>query len=55
MSGVERQMKFMQRHTFITNFYKATKDLKTLAEALRTTEKTASKYAKLVNCAMVNG
>ena len=56
MSGVERQMKFYAtRHTFATNFYKATKDLKALAEALGTTEKTASKYAKLVGGTMVDG
>ena len=56
MSGVERQMKFYAtRHTFATNFYRATRDLKALAEALGTTEKTASKYAKLVGGTMVDG
>ena len=55
MSGVERQMKFYAtRHTFATNFYKDTNDLKALAEALGTTEKTASKYAKLVGGTLVD-
>ena len=35
------------RHSFATNFYRETKDLKALAEALGTTEAQASKYAKL--------
>ena len=48
MGGVARHMKIHStRHSFATNFYRETKDLKALAEALGTTEAQASKYAKL--------
>jgi integrase len=48
MAGVERHMKIHStRHTFATNFYRVTKDIKALAEALGTTEAQASRYAKL--------
>jgi len=48
LGGVERHMKIHStRHTFATNFYRAPKDIKGLAEALGTTEAQASRYAKL--------
>ncbi len=48
MAGVQRHMKIHStRHTFATNFYRVTKDIKGLAEALGTTEAQASRYAKL--------
>jgi len=48
MAGVQRHMKIHStRHTFATNFYRVTKDIKALAEALGTTEAQASRYAKL--------
>ena len=48
LGGVERHMKIHStRHTFATNFYRVTKDIKGLAEALGTTEAQASRYAKL--------
>jgi integrase len=48
MAGVERHMKIHStRHTFATNFYRVTKDIKALSEALGTTEAQASRYAKL--------
>ncbi|HAI44595.1 MAG TPA: hypothetical protein DCM40_44100, partial [Maribacter sp.] len=43
------------RHTFATNFWKQTKDLKALAQALGTTEEIALKYAKLVGDTVVDG
>jgi site-specific recombinase XerC len=43
------------RHSFATNFYRVTKDLKALAEALGTTEAQASKYAKLDGETVVEG
>ena len=56
MSGVERPMHLhATRHTFATNFYRVTKDIKALAEALGTTEQIALKYAKLVNETVVEG
>ena len=48
LGGVERHMKIHStRHSFATNFYRVSKDLKALAEILGTTEAQASKYAKL--------
>jgi integrase len=48
LAGVVRHMKIHStRHSFATNFYRVTKDLKALAEALGTTEAQASRYAKL--------
>ncbi len=56
LSSVERHMKIHStRHTFATNFYRATKDIKALAEALGTTEQIALKYAKLVSETVVDG
>ena len=56
MSGVSRHMKFYAtRHTFATNFYKQTKDIKAGAEALGVTEKTFLKYAKLMDNTVVEG
>ena len=56
MSGVERHMKIHStRHTFATNFYRVTRDIKALADALGTTEAQALKYAKLVNETVVDG
>jgi len=56
MSGVERSMKiYATRHTFATNFYKQTKDIKAGAEALGVTEKTFLKYAKLMSNTVVEG
>ena len=56
MSGIERHMKIHStRHTFATNFYRVTKDIKALADALGTTEQIALKYAKLVNETVVDG
>ena len=56
LSGVERHMKIHStHHSFATNFYRVTKDLKALAEALGTTEAQASKYAKLDGEPVVEG
>jgi site-specific recombinase XerC len=56
LGGVERHMKIHStRHSFATNFYRVTKDLKALAEALGTTEAQASKYAKLDGEPVVEG
>ena len=56
MSGVERHMKlYATRHTFATQHYAATKDIKAGAEALGVTEKTFLKYAKLMSNAVVEG
>jgi len=56
LGGVERHMKIHStRHSFATNFYRVTKDLKALAEALGTTEAQASKYAKLDGESVVEG
>jgi len=56
LGGVERHMKvYATRHTFATNFWKQTKDLKALAQALGTTEEIALKYAKLVGDTVVDG
>ncbi len=56
LSGVIRHMKIHStRHSFATNFYRVTKDLKALAEALGTTEAQASKYAKLDGEPVVEG
>ena len=56
LGGVERHMKIHStRHTFATNFWAQTKDLKALAEALGTTEAHASKYAKLDGEPVVEG
>ena len=56
LGGVERHMKvYATRHTFATNFWKQTKDLKALAEALGNTEAQAMKYAKLVGDTVVDG
>ena len=56
MAGVERHMKIHStRHTFATNFYRVTRDIKALADALGTTEAQALKYAKLVNETVVDG
>ena len=56
MSGVERPMKiYATRHTFATNFYQQTKDIKAGAEALGVTEKTFLKYAKLMSNTVVEG
>ena len=56
LSGVQRHMKIHStRHSFATNFYRVTKDLKALAEALGTTEAQASKYAKLDGEPVVEG
>ena len=46
---------YATRHTFATNFWKQTKDLKALAEALGNTEAQAMKYAKLVGDTVVDG
>jgi integrase len=55
-SGIEREMKvYATRHTFATNYYSATKDIKATAEALGVTEKIALKYAKLLEDTMVEG
>jgi integrase len=56
LSGVERHMKLHStRHTFATNFWINTPDIKALAEALGTTEAIAMKYAKLVGETTVQG
>jgi integrase len=56
LAGVERHMKvYATRHTFATNFYRVTRDIKALAEALGTTEQIALKYAKLVGDTVVDG
>ena len=56
LGGVERHMKIHStRHTFATNFYRVSKDLKALADALGTTEAQASKYAKLDGEPVVEG
>ena len=56
MSGVDRHMKLHStRHSFATNFYRVTKDIKALADALGTTEAQALKYAKLVGETVVAG
>ena len=56
MSGIDRHMKLHStRHTFATNFYRVTKDIKALADALGTTEAQALKYAKLVGETVVDG
>ena len=56
MSGIDRPMKlYATRHTFATNFYKQTKDIKAGAEALGVTEKTFLKYAKLMDNTVVEG
>ena len=45
MSGVDRHMKLHStRHTFATNFYRVTKDIKALADALGTTEAQAQDF-----------
>jgi hypothetical protein len=46
---------YATRHTFATNFYRQTRDIKPLAEALGTTEEIALKYAKLVGQTVVDG
>ena len=46
---------YATRHTFATNFYRVTRDIKALAEALGTTEQIALKYAKLVGNTVVEG
>jgi hypothetical protein len=43
------------RHTFATNFYRVTKDIKATADAIGTTEQQALKYAKLVGETVVDG
>ena len=43
------------RHTFATNFYRNTPNIKALADALGTTEQIALKYAKLVEETVVDG
>ena len=56
LAGVERHMKLHStRHTFATNFWINTPDIKALAEALGTTEAIAMKYAKLVGETTVQG
>lgn len=56
MSGVVRPMKlYATRHTFATNFYAKTKDIKGGSAALGVTEKTFLKYAKLMSNAVVDG
>jgi len=56
LGGVVRHMKvYATRHTFATNFYRETRDIKALAEALGTTEEIALKYAKLVGQTVVDG
>ena len=56
IGGIERHMKIQStRHSFATNFWEQTKDLKALADALGTTEAQASKYAKLFGETMVEG
>ena len=56
LSGVARHMKvYATRHTFATNFYRQTRDIKALADALGTTEQIALKYAKLVGETVVDG
>ena len=56
LGGVERHMKIHStRHSFATNFYRVSKDLKALADALGTTEAQASKYAKLDGEPVVEG
>ena len=56
MSGVERHMKlYATRHTFATQHYNATKDIKAGAEALGVTEKTFLRYAKLMSNTVVEG
>jgi site-specific recombinase XerD len=56
MSGVDRQMKlYATRHTFATNFYKQTQDIKAGAEALAVSEKTFLKYAKLMSNTVIEG
>ena len=56
IGGIERHMKIHStRHSFATNFWEQTKDLKALADALGTTEAQASKYAKLFGETMVEG
>lgn len=55
-AGIGRHMKIHStRHSFATNFWEQTKDIKALAEALGTTEAQASKYAKLFGEKMVEG
>ena len=44
---------YATRHTFATNFYAQTKDIKAGAEALGVTEKTFLKYAKLMSNTVV--
>ena len=56
LAGVERHMKIHStRHTFATNFYRVTKDIKATADALGTTEAQALKYATLVGETVVAG
>ena len=56
ISGITRSMKvYATRHTFATNFWIKTKDLKALAEALGNTEAMAAKYAKIVSETSVKG
>jgi len=56
MSGIERHMKlYATRHTFATQYYNATKDIKAGAKALGVTEKTFLKYAKLMENTVVEG
>jgi len=56
LAGVERHMKIHStRHTFATNFYRNTPNIKALADALGTTEQIALKYAKLVEETVVDG
>ena len=56
LSGIDRHLKIhSMRHTFATNFWMLTPDIKALADALGTTEAQAMKYAKLVGETTVTG
>lgn len=55
LAGVERALKlYSTRHTFASNYYINTKDVKGGAEALGTTVQTFNKYAKILDDQMVD-
>jgi hypothetical protein len=56
LAGVERQLKlYATRHTFASNYYIQTKDVKGGAKALGTTVGTFNKYSKVLEDQVVDG
>lgn len=56
MSGIDRHLKlYSTRHSFASNYYLKTKDVKGGADALGTTVNTFNKYAKVLQDQVVEG